>query len=71
MARKKLTRRQEDVLAVIGDGHRGKQAAELLGICDEQVYWHVKHLKEIFGVQKIGDLVPCARNYFGLVGGKR
>jgi DNA-binding CsgD family transcriptional regulator len=59
-----VTRRQEEVLILIGDGLTFAQIGTLLGITPRGVKKHSDTLRSKFGVATSRELIPCARRYF-------
>jgi len=55
-----LTRREVEVLTQAGNCLLGKEIAAILGISEETVKVHLKHIREKSGLENIQDLVKLA-----------
>ena len=59
-----LSRRQEEALALIGEGYSDEEIAEALEVTIYTARWHVQQLKKKYRVPHKRDLIPISRNYF-------
>ena len=57
-----LTPREQEVLALLAEGHGSKNIASLLGLSIDSVRNHVQHLLAKFGAHSQLELVVKARN---------
>lgn len=55
-----LTRRQREVLRLIGAGNTTKQIADELQISIKTVEFHRKQLMKVLGARRLADLVRCS-----------
>ncbi len=62
--RPELTDKQENVLLLVHLGYSDDRIAEELAITRAGANYHIRVLREKFGVQRKWQLVPAARNYF-------
>lgn len=59
-----LTRRQEEVLILLGDGLTFKETGAILGIKERTVKAFALKLRKKFDVPRSRDLAVCSRRYF-------
>jgi DNA-binding CsgD family transcriptional regulator len=59
-----LTKRQEDVLALLGEGITLRKTADILGISWATTAAHAATLRRKFAVKTSRELIPAAFRYF-------
>ena len=59
-----LTKRERDILRLIGEGHSSKEIAWQLGLSKQTVSSHRKHICQKLGVHSTAELIVYAIRVF-------